>query len=253
MLSEPTPSEPLGESPGWGCLWDSNWSQHWAEVQLVPTCTVQDQPATAVQHWRGRWDQHPLGSQRDECVSSKPRRAGLLAFIHLLTEGQNRLRIMVSGHGVFQASYPPHAQDSCTNGELRGAARGAEGRLVTLALSSRAVKAPCPAAGTSPAPKCRGEGDGCHGRVNARGSLRALCSIDTHRALLSQPRFQGNKSPSFLLRAQNSFFLLLPASIESHRPEQLGRRGGLILVQGWKGGAEPGLPTALSPPCIPTA
>lgn len=58
--------------------------------------------------------------------------------------------------------------------------------------------------------KCWGEGDGCYGRVNARGSLWALCGINTHWALLSQPRFQGNKSPSFLPRAQNWVFPFLP-------------------------------------------
>lgn len=87
--------------------------------------------------------------------------------------------------------------------------------------------------------KCRGEGDGCYGRVNARGSLWALCGINTHQALLSQPRFQGNKSPSFLPRAQNWVFPFLPpASAGPHSWGAAGEKRGLILAQGWKWGSK---------------
>lgn len=98
--------------------------------------------------------------------------------------------------------------------------------------------------------KCRGEGDGCYGRVNVRGSLQALCGIDTHRALLSQPRFQGNKSPSFLPRAQNRVFPFLsfpppPPVLGPTVWEQLGRRG----VSSWCGDQRGGEQSPGCPPC----
>lgn len=107
----------------------------------------------------------------------------------------------------------------------------------------------------APAPKCRGEGDGCYGRVNARGSLQALCGIDTHRALLSQPCFQGNKSPSFLPRAQNSFFSspprLPPPALGPTDWEQLGRMGVSSWCRDGKGEQSLGCPLCCHPLASP--
>lgn len=85
------------------------------------------------------------------------------------------------------------------------------GRLAVLGappLRAGGCESSLCAPGTRPSPRDAGAREtGCYGRVNAGGSLRALCAAGTHRAWLSQPRYQGDKRPSFLPKAQNRVFL----------------------------------------------
>lgn len=139
----------------------------------------------------------------------------------------------------------------------RQAAGSSEGRLAVPAPpccpQSRAVKAPCVCGWQPPQPAgCRGEGDGCYGRVNARGSLWALCS-STHRALLSQPCCQGNKSPSFLPGSTKLSFSFPSASPPRVVLTMLGlwgfggtsqhrvRTGAQMPARVWLGQGSPGL------------
>ena len=148
-------------------------AQHWAEAlcslqgSQFLTCTVQDQGAAAAWCCRA-----VLGGPCGTTTTSIPWGADGMSASHPNSpmqgswpssicplQGQNCPRTIVSEYQGFQAPHPPPAQGSCTRGGLRGAAGGlawAEGRLATLAPSTRAVKAPCPAAGTRPSPQNAG-------------------------------------------------------------------------------------------------
>lgn len=132
-------------------------------------------------------------------ISSKEPHAALPVLCPLCpSAAQNPPEVPISNQCKFQTQHPP-LTGTPTPGRLLGAVRaGWPCRAPPCCPRSRAVKAPCVCGWQPPQPAgCRGEGDGCYGRVNARGSLWALCS-STHRALLSQLCCQGNKSPSFL-------------------------------------------------------
>lgn len=104
------------------------------------------------------WDHHPSTPWGADGVSASHPASPVQASWSLSTcplRGQNRPGVMVSGHQGFQAPYPHPNQGSCNQGgfgEQPWRWDRAEDRLAMPALSTGAVKAPCPAAGTHPSP-----------------------------------------------------------------------------------------------------